>query len=192
METISKDTVCERHIEFLDIEEESNEDMKQYLARFRRTWRNPSFSTITKLKKGFRAVFDGRIDMDSEWNKQILDVFKKEFGIDTDNLQVSTSREKTYIEGYDNQDSEIKKWSLLHSDYYENPNYVYTAILYLETSENLVGGETGFIDECPIGKKGLIVEPKFGRLVIFTGGGNYHSPLKVYKGFRKTYHVWFR
>mmetsp|Transcript_15019 Transcript_15019/g.29290 ORF Transcript_15019/g.29290 Transcript_15019/m.29290 type:complete len:196 (+) Transcript_15019:664-1251(+) len=40
---------------------------------------------------------------------------------------------------------------------------------------------------------GLVVEPRRGRLLLFSGGGeNYHAPLAVVRGRRTTLHVWFR
>ena len=39
---------------------------------------------------------------------------------------------------------------------------------------------------------GVTVEPKRGRFVIFSSGGeNFHAPLPVYSGFRPTFHFWF-
>lgn len=39
---------------------------------------------------------------------------------------------------------------------------------------------------------GMIVEPKRGRLVLFTSGGeNFHAPMEVKRGERPTYHFWF-
>jgi hypothetical protein len=41
--------------------------------------------------------------------------------------------------------------------------------------------------------RGVIVEPRRGRLVLFTGGGeNYHAPLTVERGRRTTFHAWFQ
>jgi len=82
----------------------------------------------------------------------------------------------------------------------------------LSSKGELVGGETGMIDIPPLGhpyepafeikkdqdghdrsviKHGIVVEPVRGRLVLFTGGGeNFHSPLSVKAGKRKTYHAW--
>ena len=40
---------------------------------------------------------------------------------------------------------------------------------------------------------GIIVEPKPGRLVIFSSGAeNFHSPMVVKQGNRPTYHFWFK
>ena len=40
---------------------------------------------------------------------------------------------------------------------------------------------------------GLVVEPRRGRLVLFSGGGeNYHAPPAVTRGRRTTFHAWFK
>ena len=83
--------------------------------------------------------------------------------------------------------------------------FVYTAVLYLADEEADItarrGGETALVDEmhrdersgeCVLAK-GVVVEPRRGRLLIFTGSGeNYHSPLPVVQGRRTTYHAWFK
>lgn len=39
---------------------------------------------------------------------------------------------------------------------------------------------------------GVLVEPRRGRLVLFSGGGeNYHAPLPVAQGRRTSFQVWF-
>ena len=39
---------------------------------------------------------------------------------------------------------------------------------------------------------GAVVEPRRGRLVLFSGGGeNYHAPLPVTQGRRTSFQVWF-
>ena len=39
---------------------------------------------------------------------------------------------------------------------------------------------------------GVVVEPRRGRLVLFSGGGeNYHAPLPVMQGRRTSFQVWF-
>lgn len=40
---------------------------------------------------------------------------------------------------------------------------------------------------------GVIVEPKRGRLVLLSAGGeNIHTPMEVKRGIRPTYHFWFK
>lgn len=40
---------------------------------------------------------------------------------------------------------------------------------------------------------GMIVEPKLGRLLLFSGGGeNFHAPLEVKRGYRPSYIFWFK
>jgi hypothetical protein len=134
-------------------------------------------------------------------------------------LAVSIHRQKTYL-------SEQKDNNQLHADYLESDNYVYTAILYDDTPDNLVGGETALanfrrddngqgdvvtfgmtlptIDLLPSQQEskleqsidvtdGLIVEPKRGRLVLFSAGAeNFHTPMVVRSGERPTYHFWYK
>ena len=98
-------------------------------------------------------------------------------------------------------------WYQLHADYIQNEDYVFTSILYTDTERDptLLGGETGLADElelihAPGGlsstrlKRGTLIDPKPGRLVIFTGGGeNYHAPLRVRgPGATSRLHVWFK
>ena len=95
-------------------------------------------------------------------------------------------------------------WTQLHADYYESPHYVFSAVLFTGEQEAdetaLVGGECGLADALRRDEagavtlaRGLVVEPKRGRLVLFSGGGeNYHSPLAVVQGRRTTVHAWFK
>ena len=134
-------------------------------------------------------------------------------------LQVSVHRQKTY------QTEKTKPtFDQLHADYLESASYVYTAILYDDTPDNLLGGETALVNfrqddngqgdvtfgltssvdllppqqesksEQPIVfTDGLIVEPKSGRLVLFSSGAeNFHAPMAVRQGERPTYHFWFK
>ena len=82
---------------------------------------------------------------------------------------------------------------------------MFTAVLYLDEEEAedrpplRSGGETGIADELRRGAdgtvdllRGLIVEPRHGRLLLFSGGAeNYHAPLKVTRGEAPRFHVWF-
>jgi len=133
-------------------------------------------------------------------------------------LTVSIYRHHTYREGEINNN--------LHADYLESDNYVYTAILYDDTPDNLVGGETALanfrhhddgqgdsvvtfgmtlpidsppsqheskVDQLVDVTDGVIVEPKRGRLVLFSSGAeNFHTPMVVSSGERPTYHFWFK
>ena len=98
----------------------------------------------------------------------------------------------------------------LHADYFEVADYVVTAILYDEPPKDLKGGETCFADAFAnvtaaaittsrdqeyddlndstteetrqgfILQEGLLVEPRRGRLVLLSGGGeNLHGPLAI-------------
>jgi len=56
------------------------------------------------------------------------------------------------------------------------------------------GGETGIADELDAEGlvEGIVVEPKRGRLLLFSGGGeNYHAPMDVRRGRRAAWHAWF-
>jgi hypothetical protein len=130
-------------------------------------------------------------------------VLEREFGVRE--VQVSTARRKDYERPASKSASEAhNEWSQLHADYYESAGYVFSAVLFLGEEEGDVepraGGETGLADALAhddgggvtlVG--GLVVEPRRGRLVIFSGGGeNYHAPLPVTRGRRTTFHAWFK
>jgi len=138
-------------------------------------------------------------------------------------LKLTVHRHKTY------QPEKKSTFQELHADYFESADYVYTAILYDATPDNLVGGETALVNfrhndnsqgdddvtfglirspdlpppqqESNSGEKsedpmvltdGLIIEPKPGRLVLFSSGGeNFHAPMAVRQGNRPVYHFWF-
>lgn len=126
-------------------------------------------------------------------------------------IEKSYLRNKTY-----DTDNTKANYGETHVDYFESEIFVYTVVLYGEPSNNLLGGET-FIADAQNGFRfidgitdrssnrsanerrpkeltsGIIVEPKLGRLLIFTGGGeNVHGPLQVFEGERHTKHLWFR
>lgn len=139
-------------------------------------------------------------------------------------LKLTVHRKKTYLP------EKKSKFQELHADYFESANYVYTAILYDDIPDNLVGGETALVNfrhndngqgedddvtfglirssdlppsqqESNPGQKseepmaltdGIIIEPKPGRLVLFSSGGeNFHAPMAVRQGSRPVYHFWF-
>ena len=113
------------------------------------------------------------------------------------------------------------RWGELHADYFESDRFVYSAVLFLGAEDGdatpLLGGELGLVDAmeeevgplppsrdgggaagaaAPVGPgrltAGVVVEPKRGRLVVFTASGeNYHSPLPVRAGRRTSFQVWF-
>ena len=84
--------------------------------------------------------------------------------------------------------------------------------MYDDHPDNLQGGETALINfrlngisqEVTFGmtngeqpqfevSDGIIVEPKPGRLVLFSSGAeNFHFPMVVKQGKRPTYHFWFK
>ena len=108
-----------------------------------------------------------------------------------------------------------------HVDYFESEWAHFAAILYLTAPEAVAGdkesnGWTGFVDcehpnrttlggvsnSCNLERlpngtalltRGLMVAPRPGRLVIFTTGAeNYHAPLPVASGRRRSLQMWFR
>ena len=134
---------------------------------------------------------------------------------------------------YKETDKTAANYGQLHADYFESKLYVYTAILYDEQPEDLIGGETALVDFLLLNKddgstavekvmfglqsdtgvkkntakqtlenaatqplkltSGMVVEPKPGRLVLFSSGGeNFHAPLEVMRGKRPTFHFWFK
>ena len=153
------------------------------------------------------------LQRDNDHNKNVLPSM----------LKLTTTRRKTY------QTTNKTMFQELHADYFESSSYEYTAILYDDTPDNLVGGETALVNfrhndngqgeddvtfglirspdlpppqqESKSGQKseepmvltdGLIIEPKPGRLVLFSSGGeNFHAPMAVREGNRPVYHFWF-
>jgi len=117
-------------------------------------------------------------------------------------------------ENWKQAEPHAKTNGFLHSDYFQRNDWVYSVLLYGYPSDDLVGGETLFADagqgfrfidndESDMKKmeqvypgmellSGMIVEPKPGRLVFFTGGGeNIHSAMQVFAGERVFYRQWF-
>ena len=106
-----------------------------------------------------------------------------------------------------------KNLGMWHADYYADKRNVISVIVYLghEGDEPLVGGWTGFVDTPPpepgmpeqpglerlpnntaVLREGLMVAPRVGRVVAFTGGGeNYHSALPTVQGRRQSMNAWF-
>lgn len=152
-----------------------------------------------------------------DYSRQIMQLLHDEFGVDLAAIRESTKRFKEYNSADKNSgfignprlDAARQalscggRYAQMHADYYESANYVFTAVLYLgdEVGDDVarVGGETALIDEmrrdaagaCELAR-GVVVEPKPGRLVVFSGGGeNYHAPLSVQRGRRTTFHVWY-
>jgi len=77
-------------------------------------------------------------------------------------------------------------FSDLHSDYLSREMYLYSAIVYIDQfGMHFGGGELSIADAFESGdeavlSEGLIVEPRLGRLVLFSAGAeNMHSPMPV-------------
>jgi|EP00966_Prymnesium_polylepis_P192591 hypothetical protein len=129
----------------------------------------------------------------------IKGILQREFSVGP--IKMSTTRSKTYLPEANVTDA----WSELHADYYESATFVFSSVLFLgverDDAQPRVGGETGLADELATDPatgqtklvRGHMVEPRAGRLVIFSGGGeNYHSPISVTQGRRTTFHAWFQ
>ena len=177
---------------------------------------------FTGGRQCFRAVLDGVVNMTETHNgkplaqlldPQILQIVRKRFG--RPEAEINLSRYKAYVpEAFQpaspgakpfGGDNYTNPWQLMHADYFENINYEVTAILYLGDEEqdtvSLVGGETALVDalvqdaDADVVRlvEGMIVEPRRGRLLLFSGGGeNYHTPLPVRRGRRTAWHLWMK
>ena len=192
-------------------------ELHDFTSMKRKDWREPRLSELPCFPGHcFRGVFDGMVQIDrhneSRWNEEVLAVLQAEFAVDPSAVTVSTQRRKTYVPTTlpkpNARLTRVCSWPSpyeeLHADYYESERYVFTAVLFFGEEEadmvRRVGGETALLDEmrrdddgaCQIAR-GLVVEPKAGRLLVFSGGGeNYHVPIAVEAGRRSTYHVWFQ
>lgn len=229
--------------------------IKHLLKSHRKLTREPSFDSLSCIppdkNKCFRGVYDGFTDFLPMVEHNIADLkdhdevihkiallleslilhpevpFTSDFQWDkqVSLLQLSVKREKTY----DIQQQHVLQndYCELHVDYFERKDLVYTAILYGDPSDDLLGGETAImnlqktinetshLEQIDFGLKqrdeantdgsesnedllveftsGLIIEPKPGRLVLFSGGGeNFHTPVEVKRGTRPTFHFWFK
>ena len=139
---------------------------------------------------------------DEALQQQISALLQEEFGVSAQ-IEVSASRGKTYTKSSERGQHTDDPWEGLHADYLDRKVYVYSAVLFLDLESDddvkRKGGQTGLADKLDSEKKGLdklvsgwIVEPRKGRLVVFSGGGeNYHTPLPVTQGRRTTFHAWF-
>ena len=219
------------------------------LKSFRKKSRTPARSELSCSRKNsdrgcFRAVHDEFDDLlhlakqkgheDIELHNRIavlieslllkpgVSLHRGDIGhtIEPEMLQVSVHRHMTY-----HSEMDSSKNNNLHADYLESSDYVYTAILYDDIPDDLVGGETALVNfrhnnndegddvtfgmelpieslsykdeikfDRPIGfTDGVIVEPKAGRLVLFSSGAeNFHSPMIVRQGERPCYHFWYK
>eukprot|EP00747_Dinoflagellata_sp_TGD_P165963 gnl/TRDRNA2_/TRDRNA2_188055_c0_seq1.p1 gnl/TRDRNA2_/TRDRNA2_188055_c0~~gnl/TRDRNA2_/TRDRNA2_188055_c0_seq1.p1 ORF type:complete len:285 (+),score=25.68 gnl/TRDRNA2_/TRDRNA2_188055_c0_seq1:67-921(+) len=156
------------------------------------------------LQRCFRAVFD--------------DVIPSEFLDDPRSHELELQfaikkvlRERLHVSGLqkylslfrdeDSPDQDPGTWGGLHADVQEVSQYMFTAILYLEGGPHY--RPTGIADMLQKPAKnatakaselvsGLIVMPRRGRLLLFSGGAeNWHSVLPLGRTRRHTFHVWF-
>lgn len=91
-----------------------------------------------------------------------------------------------------------------HIDAARPTQWLWTCLLYVGPHDELAGGETLLIDEAVdlvsstgrvpqvAASKGLLVEPRRGRLLVFTSGAeNVHSALPIFGGHRALIQVWW-
>lgn len=194
----------------------SRPELHAFTVGKRTEWRDPPIQSrccFPAHGRCFRGVFDNRIEMGSaaSYGKQIARVLADEFGV----VEISHAQHRR--KEYASRAASLQysaNWSELHCDYFEYHGYIFSSVLYLgdevNDSVDLVGGETGIADELQrISSKrtdpsqhassrvelvrGLVVEPRRGRLLLFSAGGeNYHAPLAVVQGRRTTFQSWFR
>ena len=151
-------------------------------------------------------------DTEAWYLNQMRQVLSAEFGVSPSSIIASYTRwvnyeKRSMAHRADSNSINYGNWSELHADYYEDAGYVFSNVLFLGDEEEdavaRVGGESGVADELenaaygghtqPRLKRGLLVEPRQGRLLTFTGGGeNYHAPLPLLQGRRTTFHAWFK
>lgn len=77
-----------------------------------------------------------------------------------------------------------------HIDRDNTPHYHYSGLLYMSTYlEEFTGGRLLFLDEAE--EPELIVEPRAGRVALFTSGENLHRVERVISGTRLVLAFWF-
>jgi hypothetical protein len=221
VEIISEDRLNEAYVRRLPCHTRPLPDHEERFHRTD-SWRDPPIAQLCCLPPGgcFRAVFDDRLKLvgdgselsadqrDAEIIEQVKGVLVSDLGFGAELIGVSTSRRQA-TDGA----SRRKGRSSWHADYYTDRRWVFSAIVYFGASPaegELVGGWTGFVDTPPppvhsdeVGlqrapngtallRRGLIVAPRYGRLVVFSSGGeNIHAALPVAKGKRTTLQIWF-
>ena len=101
----------------------------------------------------------------------------------------------------------------VHSDFHSVPDYTFTALVYFSTlGEDFGGGGLLVVDETAIDEtapqqqqqhpspssslivtRGLVIEPRVGRVVVFSGGlENLHCRQPVLSGNRAALQVWYK
>ena len=139
--------------------------------------------------------------------ERVTDIIYQKGLVTRNSLKITLARQQTHF-GQSRHSNVGEPYEALHADYMEVAGYVVTAVLYGEPSEHLQGGETCFVDSFTTttrktkdsddartnGKgddndhnnhdftlrEGVVIEPKKGRLVLFSGGGeNVHGPLPI-------------
>ena len=208
--------------QWLDCAESTQPELHKFADHKRMDWRSPPLAQLCCFPshlRCFRGVFDNRIDVGSDaqllpkhkrygspvdvsFSEQVKQILRSEFNV-TRTLTRSVSRFQEFTPEF-YAGWRFSDWTELHADYYERADYVFTAILYLgeeaQDETPLRGGWTGLADGLQStvdGRveltQGTLIEPKRGRLVLFTGGGeNYHAPLAVTQGRRTAWHGWFK
>jgi len=211
--------------EFVPCLDELPQHLHPYLKDYRKTTRDPHYSSLsclppetTRENRCFRAFYDGYEHLLLEGGKgrdgleyisdRVVEIIYQKGLMSRDVTPIVSSKKEYRMRhgaSNSNRNSLEDPFEALHVDYFEVSDYVMTAILYDEASENLAGGETCIADSLAPSKdnnelnytlqEGIVVEPKKGRLVMFTGGGeNLHSPLPIYRTDqeRPTYIMFFK
>jgi hypothetical protein len=173
-------------------------------AHFMHTQCEASCNAVGMLPSPPPTVLDERRYDQRALIDQIQAILGSELG--AHRLVVSNPRFKNYYNrkaARDDSSKEPPRWGEMHADYYESAAFVFSAILFLGEEavdrERLVGGEFGWVDGLdhrPDGtvhlSAGTVVEPRRGRLVLFSGSGeNYHAPLPLLQGRRTSLQMWF-
>eukprot|EP00930_Biecheleria_cincta_P100270 TRINITY_DN91899_c0_g1_i1.p1 TRINITY_DN91899_c0_g1~~TRINITY_DN91899_c0_g1_i1.p1 ORF type:complete len:298 (+),score=37.03 TRINITY_DN91899_c0_g1_i1:178-1071(+) len=170
----------------------------------------------------FRSVFDDRIDLTKEQDPEVSEedrqdyllhqmkhILTSEFGIQAESIHGTSGRRQLV-----SRCPSCFGRGSWHVDYHESNMFLFSAILYLgemseeHSPERLHGGWTlfanvGHLETSDKAVKvsengtvelfdGVLIAPKRGRLVLFTGGSeNLHSAGPVEAGTRASYQVWF-
>lgn len=198
-------TQVANYTEFLPCLNEMPSSLIPFAQEYRKRTREPLYTNLPCAPpKCFRSVLDGYdhlLELALEdMADQVAQVMYEQglVSLDKSPIQSSIRRKQTFSGR--SQAVNRDPFEQFHMDYFEVPAYVVTGLLYREptptTTDQIVlqGGETCFADafsreedgggDTSTGtktlQKGLLVEPKKGRLLLFSGGGeNFHGPLPI-------------
>ena len=176
------------YTEWIPCLDELPTSLRPFAKEYRKTTRDPTYTSLSCAPKTcFRTVLDGfehLLEMeDLEEMADQVALLLNPYSSGT--LESSIRRQQTFSgrSATAGQDP----FEQFHVDYFEVADYVMTGLVYGEPSSNLQGGESGFADAFVKKEddkvelqEGLVVEPKKGRLLLFSGGGeNFHGPLPI-------------